>query len=139
MAVEYRFGQTGIALEDVLDLYRASTLGERRPIEDQARMQQMWISANLAVTAWQEGQLVGLARSLTDHVYCTYLSDLAVRVSHQRQGIGRELIRLTRAAAPDATLILLAAPKAVDYYPRLGFSRHESAWILRPGDQLAPA
>lgn len=138
MAVEYRFGQTGIALEDVLDLYRASTLGERRPIEDHARMQQMWTSANLAVTAWEEGLLVGLARSLTDNTYCTYMSDLAVRVSHQRQGIGRELIRLTRAAAPDATLILLAAPKAVDYYARLGFSRHESAWILRPSDELAP-
>ncbi len=139
MAAEYRFGQTGIAFEDVLDLYRASTLGERRPIGDHARMLRMWTGANLAVTAWDDGLLVGLARSLTDYAYCTYLSDLAVRVSHQRQGIGRELIRLTRAAAPDATLILLAAPKAVEYYPRLGFSRHESAWILRPGDELAPA
>jgi predicted N-acetyltransferase YhbS len=78
--------------------------------------------------------LVGFARSLSDFAYCTYLSDLGVRLSHQRQGIGKELIRRTLDVAPDASLILLAAPKAVDYYPHIGFNRHESAWILRPGD-----
>lgn len=80
---------------------------------------------------------MGIARSVTDGAYCTYLSDLAVRLSHQRQGIGRELMRRTQAAAPEATLILLAAPKAAEYYPHVGFSRHESCWILRPGETIA--
>jgi predicted N-acetyltransferase YhbS len=137
MPVDYRLGREGISFEEVLDLYNASTLGERRPVGDRPRIEAMWSNANLVVTAWEDGQLVGLARSLTDGVYCTYLSDLAVRVSHQRQGIGRELIVLTRAAAPGATLILLAAPKAVAYYPRLGFTRHESAWVLKPGDVIS--
>lgn len=119
-----------------MDLYHASTLGERRPAGDRARMETMWRNANLVVTAWDRGQLVGLSRSLTDGVYCTYLSDLAVRASHQRQGIGRELIVHTRAAAPEAAIILLAAPKAVDYYPRLGFTRHESAWVLKPDEPI---
>lgn len=137
MSVEYRLGRERISFGDVLDLYNASTLGERRPVGDRPRMEAIWANANLIVTAWEGQLLVGLARSLTDTVYCTYLSDLAVRVSHQRQGIGRELIVRTRAAAPEATLILLAAPKAVDYYPRLGFTRHESAWILKPGDAIS--
>jgi len=136
MPIDYRFGREQVEFREVLDLYAASTLGERRPIDDPARMEAMWQNANLIVTAWDGPLLVGLARSLTDGVYCTYLSDLAVRVSHQRGGIGRELISRTRAAAPQATIILLAAPKAVDYYPRLGFTRHESAWILRPADPL---
>ncbi|MFF4423016.1 hypothetical protein ACFY04_19920 [Streptomyces sp. NPDC001549] len=29
-----------------------------------------------------------------------------------------------------AKLILLAAPAAVDYYPHVGFTRHECAWTL---------
>lgn len=131
MPILYRQGIEGIPFPDVLDLYHASTLGERRPIDDPPRMEAMWRNANLVITAWDGPLLAGIARSLTDGVYCTYLSDLAVRTSHQRSGIGRELVRLTREAAPQATLILLAAPKAVDYYPRLGFTRHESAWILR--------
>ena len=77
--------------------------------------------------------MVGIARALTDFSYCTYLSDLAVRESHQRSGIGRELLRLIReAGGPDAQLILLSAPDAVDYYPHLGFIRHESAWVWPP-------
>jgi hypothetical protein len=32
--------------------------------------------------------------------------------------------------------VLLSAPKAVDYYPKVGFTKHESAWVLRKGDPL---
>ena len=134
-AIDYRTGND-LDLDAVIELYRASTLGERRPVDDRARMGAMLRNANLVITAWEGNLLVGIARSVTDSVYCTYLSDLAVRVSHQRCGIGRELIRLTRAATPQANLILLSAPKAVDYYPRLGFTRHESAWWLKPGEPL---
>lgn len=127
---------TPLDLEQVIQLYRDSTLGERRPVEDRDRMRQMLKNANLVLTAWQETSLIGIARSLSDFAYCTYLSDLAVHLQYQRAGIGRELIRLTREAAPLASTILLAAPQAVEYYPRIGFTRHESAWILRPADPL---
>jgi predicted N-acetyltransferase YhbS len=130
--MEYRIGNR-LDLDEVLDLYRASTLGERRPVDDRERMADMLNNANLLVTAWDGNLLVGIARSMTDFVYATYLSDLAVRLSHQRQGIGKELIRRTQREAPRASVILLAAPKAVDYYPHIGFQAHPSAWVLRPG------
>jgi predicted N-acetyltransferase YhbS len=117
-------------LDEAIELYRASTLGERRPVDDRARMAAMLRHANLLITAREGRRLVGIARSLTDFAYCTYLSDLAVRVTHQRRGIGRELVRRTRAAAGPAMIVLLAAPKAVDYYPRLGFRRHPHAYVL---------
>ena len=133
--LEYRLGN-GLDPEAFIELYRASTLGERRPVDDRDRMIRMLRNANLTVTAWDGPLLVGIARSVSDFAYCIYLSDLAVRVSHQRQGIGKELIRRTHAEAPQANLILLAAPKAVDYYPHIGFARHDSAWILRPGERI---
>jgi len=103
-------------LDVAVELYRASTLGERRPVDDRACMQQMLDEANLIVTAWAGDLLVGISRSLTDWCYCCYLSDLAVRVSHQRLGIGKELVRRTQAElGPNATIILLAAPAAVDF------------------------
>jgi predicted N-acetyltransferase YhbS len=133
--LQYRLGNA-IDLDQTIELYRASTLGERRPVDDRERMRKMLASANLVVTAWEGDLLVGISRSVTDFVYCTYLSDLAVRLSHQRHGVGKELIRRTQAEAPQAMLILLAAPKAVGYYPRIGFTRHDSAWILRPGESV---
>ena len=133
--IEYRAG-AGLGLDAVIELYRASTLGERRPVDEPERMKAMLEHANLVITAWDGALLVGISRSFTDFRYCTYLADLAVRASHQRRGIGKELIRRTQAAAPEAYLTLLAAPKAAGYYPRVGFTRHESAWMLRPGQSV---
>jgi predicted N-acetyltransferase YhbS len=136
-SITYRVGND-LDLDQVIELYRASTLGERRPVDDRSRMAQMLAHANLVVTAWDGELLVGIARTLTDFTYVGYLSDLAVRQSHWSQGIGRELIRRTRAQmGPRAKIVLLAAPKAVGYYPRLGFTKHESAWVLRAEDPLA--
>jgi len=133
--ISYRLGND-LDLDAVVELYVASTLGERRPVDDRERMRRMLVEANLVVTAWDQGLLVGISRALSDFSFVTYLSDLAVRLSHQRRGIGRELIEQTRQAAPQAYLLLLAAPKAVDYYPHIGFTRHESAWLIRPGEKL---
>jgi predicted N-acetyltransferase YhbS len=120
-----------------IDLLSRSTLGERRPIDDAACIDAMLANANLLITAWDGDRLVGVARSVTDFAYCCYLSDLAVDASIQRAGIGRELIRLTQAAlGPKAKLILLSAPKAVDYYPRVGFTRHENAYIIAATESL---
>jgi GNAT superfamily N-acetyltransferase len=123
-------------LEEARDLYRASTLGERRPIDDDARFAQMLFAANLTVTAWEGDLLVGISRCVTDFAWTTYLADLAVRVSHQHGGIGKELIRRTQAAAPQAKLLLLAAPAAEKYYPHIGFTNFPQAWMLRENEAL---
>lgn len=133
--VTYRVGNN-LDLDAVLELYEASTLGARRPVENRERMGSMLRNANLVVTAWTGELLVGIARSVTDFAYCTYLSDLAVRASHQRRGIGRELIRRTRELGGEATVILLSAPAASGYYPKLGLIQHPSAWTLAPKARL---
>jgi predicted N-acetyltransferase YhbS len=133
--ITYRLGND-LPLEDVLAVYRESGLGERRPIEDHARFAAMLRNANLVVTAWAGSEMVGVARSITDWVYVTYLADLAVKISYQRQGIGKELIRRTREACGPATmLLLLAAPAAEKYYPHIGFEHHHQAWLLRNAEK----
>jgi GNAT superfamily N-acetyltransferase len=132
--ITYRTGND-VGLDAMIELYVDSTLGERRPVDDRERMGRMLEEADLVLTAWDGGKLVGISRSITDWVYCTYLSDLAVRADYQGRGIGKELVRRTREATPQATVILLAAPKAVDYYPKIGMTRHESAWVLWPGEE----
>ena len=135
-SIQYRFGND-LNLDQVIELYRASTLGERRSIDDREIMADMLRHANLVVTAWEREFLVGIARTLTDFSYVGYLADLAVRVSHQRQGIGVELIRQTRERlGPRSMLVLLSAPKAVGFYPKIGFSKHDSAWTLRADEPL---
>ena len=133
--IRYETGND-LDLDAVIELYRASTLGERRPVDDRERMAAMLRHANLVLTAWDGDLLVGISRALTDFSFVTYLSDLAVRVSHQKHGIGKELIRRTQAAAKQAKLLLLAAPAAEKYYPHVGFTHHPQAWMLDPDQRV---
>ena len=127
--IEYRI-EPDLDTDEFLEVLRRSTLADRRPADDIGRIRAMLAGAGLIITARDAGVLVGVARSITDGVYCTYLSDLAIDERYQRRGIGRELIRRTKEAAPEALLILLSAPKAVDYYPRIGMTRHDHCYLL---------
>ncbi len=134
--IRYKTGND-LNLDALIELYKASTLGERRPIDDRERMASMLRHANLVVTAWDDELLVGVSRALSDFSFVTYLSDLAVRQSHQKQGIGKELIRRTQAlAGKHAKLLLLAAPAAEKYYPHVGFAHHPQAWMLDPDQRV---
>jgi ribosomal protein S18 acetylase RimI-like enzyme len=114
----------------VADLYRSA--GLVRPVDDLARLGQMLERAPLLVTAWQGEQLVGLARTLTDFCYCAYLSDLAVRGEHQRQGIGRRLLALTKEAVGEQSmLLLLSVPAAMTYYPAAGMTAVDNGFLLK--------
>lgn len=134
--IDYAVNQP-ITVDEFIALLDCSTLGQRRPVDDRECLRGMLENANLLVTASHQGRLVGVARSVTDFTYCCYLSDLAVDVAFQRQGIGKQLIRLTRKQlGPRCTLILLSAPAAVDYYPHINFEKHPQAWVLKPGVEL---
>jgi predicted N-acetyltransferase YhbS len=116
--------------EEFIDVLKRSTLAERRPVDDIERIKLMCENGNLFVTARHNGKLVGIARSLSDFAFCTYLSDLAVDEQYQRQGIGIRLIKETKLHSPLAKLILLAAPAAVDYYPKTGMTRFTHSFLL---------
>jgi predicted N-acetyltransferase YhbS len=120
-----------ITAAEFIDLLRRSTLAERRPVDDLCTMEAMLAHAGILCTAWYGELLVGVARSVTDFAYCCYLSDLAVDMAYQGQGVGKRLIQLTREQlGPRAKIILLSAPAAESYYPKVGFTQHRSAWTL---------
>ncbi|MDZ4715617.1 MAG: GNAT family N-acetyltransferase [Cytophagales bacterium] len=125
-----------LTVDEFKEVLIRSTLGERRPVNDTGRLAKMLEHGNLVVTARDQGKLVGVSRSLTDFVYCTYLSDLAVDIDYQRKGIGKELIRQTKLASLQAKLILLSAPAAIPYYPRIGMTPFENCYFLSEIENL---
>lgn len=124
---------------EFIDVLWRSTLAGRRPVDDVARIAKMLAGADLVVTARDtDGKLIGVSRAITDFVYCTYLSDLAVDEAHQGRGIGRELIRVThQKAGLETRLILLAAPVAASYYPHIGMEKHDSCWMIPPQEDAS--
>ena len=122
--------EKSLDVSEFIEVLKNSTLVERRPVDDEQRISSMCNNANLIVTARLDGKLVGVARSITDFVYCTYLSDLAVDLEYQKKGIGKKLIEETKKITPQARLILLSAPDAVDYYPKIGMTKHNHCYFI---------
>ncbi len=122
--------EKSLDVSEFIEVLKNSTLAERRPVDDEQRISSMCNNANLIVTARLDGKLIGVARSITDFVYCTYLSDLAVDIKFQKKGIGRNLIEETKKITPQAKLILLSAPAAVDYYPKIGMTKHNHCFFI---------
>ncbi|NUM51273.1 MAG: GNAT family N-acetyltransferase [Flavobacteriales bacterium] len=129
MEITYRFDTTP-ETEIIIELYNSS--GINRPTDEKERIAKMYANSNLIVTAWDNSKLVGISRSLTDFCYCCYLSDLAVRKEYQNVGIGKKLIALTKEIIGDQTmLLLLSAPAAMDYYPKIHFQKVENGFIIK--------
>jgi len=129
MVIEYKVN-VPVSTEEICRIYDSS--GINRPTNDKIRIKKMYAESNLVISAWENGNLVGLSRSLTDYAYCCYLSDLAVSLDYQKQGIGQALVAETRKViGENVNLILLAAPSAVDYYPKIGFSKMDAAFIIK--------
>ena len=115
---------------DVAQVFKQS--GIKRPADDLPRIQRMIDNADLIISAWHEDKMVGIARAITDFSYCCYLSDLAVDRNYQKHGIGSELVkRIQEKIGDECSLVLLSAPGAVEYYPRLGFEKADKAFVIK--------
>ncbi len=102
-----------------------------RPTKDADRIQKMYDNSDIVATAWHNEQLVGIARSITDWVWSCYLADLAVRTDYQKEGIGKKLIELTKEMLGEQSMILLlSVPTAMEYYPKVGFTKQESSFLI---------
>jgi ribosomal protein S18 acetylase RimI-like enzyme len=123
-----------ISVDEYVALIRSTPLGDRRPFDDLHRIEGMLKNANLLVTVRLGHRLVGIARAITDFIWVTYISDLAVNPNFQRAGLGKKLIlKLRNELSSECKLLLLAAPFAVDYYPHIGFVKEDRGWVLPPG------
>jgi ribosomal protein S18 acetylase RimI-like enzyme len=113
----------------VITLYNNAALP--RPTDDPERIKKMFDNSNLVITAWHNGELVGLARTITDWVWGSYLADLAVDPNYKKLGIGKKLIELTKEQVGEQSmLLLLSVPTAMDYYPKVGFTKDDRAFSI---------
>lgn len=125
--IEYKVNSP-LETAQIIALYE--NCGLPRPIQDEARIAEMFGNSTLVISAWFDAELVGISRSLTDFVWCCYLADLAVRKDFQKAGVGRKLVELTREKVGEKSMVLLlSVPDALEYYPKIGMEKVENGFI----------
>jgi ribosomal protein S18 acetylase RimI-like enzyme len=128
MDIEFSFDKRPSA-EQIIELYDKA--GLPRPTNDKERIQKMYDSSNLIVTAWDKNLLVGVSRSITDWVWSCYLADLAIHPDYKKGGIGKKLVHLTKEKLGEESMILLlSVPTAMEYYPKIGMLKEDRAFTI---------
>jgi len=89
------------------------------------------LSRTTNIGAWDGGQLVGVARVLSDGYTFSALTDIIVDPAYQRRGIGRALMDRALMAAPDAKLLIDAQPDCVGFFNRLGCDPGPTGFVMK--------
>ncbi len=127
--VDFREGLDGLTPARISTLYRQAPL--LRPVSNLSQVWDMFENSSLVLTAHYKGELVGIARVLTDGVLYSYLCDLAVAPDVQRLGVGRALINEVLKRCEGTELVLRDSDISSGFYERLGFSRVDNAWVIK--------
>lgn len=109
--------------EQLLGLY--SSVGWGAHTKDPDRLARAMKGASLIAVAHSAGDLIGLARVISDGATICYLQDVLVHPDYQRTGVGRELVvKLLERYADVRQKVLLTDddPGQKAFYESLGFT-----------------
>ena len=105
--------------------------GRDTPEEMLTNFNKPFLHSTMVVSAWNEGQLVGCVRVLSDQMFRSVLYDLAVLPACQGRGIGTELVRRCREAFPNSQW-LVGTEGAEGFYLKLGFTPAPDTFLHIP-------
>lgn len=125
--------ETALPVADFRKVLVEAGPGLTRPVDDPNRLGRMIEGAQLVVTARRDGEIVGVARCITDFSWNCYLNELAVSKAAQGLGIGKGLIdKVREILGPEVSLKLTAAAEAVGFYEKIGMPRSaDTFWFKR--------
>jgi ribosomal protein S18 acetylase RimI-like enzyme len=131
MSVEYREAAGALDVDSFLTL-----AGRLRPDDYDRDRVATSLARTINISAWEDGHLVGVVRVLSDGYFFSTVTEIMVDPSHQRRGIGVELMRRAIAATPAGRLYLAAQPGTEAFFERAGFRRGPVGYVGRPDGHI---
>ena len=113
-----------IDIEQLAALF--ASVGWQARAADRARLRQQVTGAMFVVSAWDGEKLIGFARAISDGATNAYISTVAILPTHQRQGIGRELIHRLINGRKGLLFVLHADSRVTEFYLKCGFEHAEN-------------
>jgi GNAT superfamily N-acetyltransferase len=83
--------------------------------------QRAFEASHTTVFVYENHQLLGFGRALSDGEYQGAIYDVVVLPEAQGKGIGKIIIETIKGALPSCNLILYATPGKEGFYKKLGF------------------
>lgn len=114
---------TSVALRDLVRLY--SAVGWTAYTKAPESLAAAISGSSYVITARMDGDLVGLARAVSDNATICYIQDILVDPEYQRSGLGRQMVETILGQYPDVRQKVLVTddePGQRAFYESLGFT-----------------
>ena len=124
----YKINRERLEIKEYIDFLKRTDLGAQYPKERFfERIEKLLRNASISLVARnEEKRVVGVLLGVTDFAYWLFVTDLGVDRSHERQGIGKSLMKAALALAggeKDIAVYLVANKKAIPFYEKLGMEK----------------
>jgi ribosomal protein S18 acetylase RimI-like enzyme len=82
-----------------------------------------FINSTLVISAWDNDNLIGAVRVLSDKMFRSIVYDLIIDPNYRGKGIGGELLKRCFAHFPDSEWTLETTEENIGFYEKIGFKR----------------
>lgn len=114
--------------ERLVSLYALAGMGTKDP----SMLSEAFAQSFAVATVWQDGELCGAGRVVSDGVYYASIFDVAVRPDKQRKGIGSQIMAALESTVPSCLIYLTSTFGNEEFYSTLGYRRHKTAFAKYP-------
>jgi ribosomal protein S18 acetylase RimI-like enzyme len=117
MRIAYKDEISGIDRDALLELFTRNQMGGRT----MEKLYRAFENSYAVCFAFDESQLVGAGRAISDGEYHAGIYDVAVLPEYQGQGVGREIMLSLLGRLNVWRIVLVADGDNQDFYRKLGF------------------
>ena len=133
--IEYKTGFEGIDWNSLIDMYKEVDLviGLARAGKVE-KIKKSFKNTYKIITAWDDDQIVGAGRLLSDGECYGCIHDVGVHPNYQKRGIGRGIMNELMRGNEHLLIGLTSSFEAVEFYKKLDFKKHKTAMAKYPGE-----
>ncbi|MBT3240510.1 MAG: GNAT family N-acetyltransferase [Chloroflexi bacterium] len=133
--IEYKTGFEGIDWNSLIDMYKEVDLviGLARAGKVE-KIKKSFKNTYKIITAWDDDQIVGAGRLLSDGECYGWIHDVGVHPNYQKRGIGRGIMNELMRGNEHLLIGLTSSFEAVEFYKKLDFKKHKTAMAKYPGE-----
>jgi len=127
MTINMQHDTESVNWEKLADVFEKAPLGKRDP----HRLRKVFKNSRYCCFLYDQKQIIGAARALSDEFDCAVICDVVVLPEYQNQDLGSRMIQyLMQQVAGHNKVILYAAPGKEGFYQRFSFRRMKTAMAV---------
>jgi len=132
MSVEFTDDLETVNWERLSEVFKRASLGNRDP----GKLREVFQNSPIRCFVWNEGELIGAGRAITDGVRYSVIFDVVLLPEYQGRGIGKQIMCFLAERSKTPSILLYAVPEREGFYTKLGYRKMKTAMAKFPNPEM---